>query len=110
MKIAELSGRSGTSIASIKYYLREGLLPAGAATGRNQAEYDEAHIRRLRLIRALIDIGGLSIASARAVLAAVDQPDLDGHSLMGAAHQELSRPSRLDRASPEGQAARAGAI
>ena len=35
MRIAELSTRSGTSIPTIKYYLREGLLPAGTATGRN---------------------------------------------------------------------------
>ena len=28
-------------IATIKYYLREGLLPPGTATGRNQADYPE---------------------------------------------------------------------
>ena len=39
VRIAELSSRSGTSIPSIKYYLREGLLPAGTSTGRNQADY-----------------------------------------------------------------------
>ena len=38
MRIAELSRRSGDSIPSIKFYLREGLLPAGTATGRNQAD------------------------------------------------------------------------
>ena len=41
MRIAELSSRSGTSIPTIKYYLREGLLPAGEATGRNQADYGD---------------------------------------------------------------------
>ena len=61
MRIAELSTRSGTSIASIKYYLREGLLAPGTPTGRNQADYGEAHLYRLRLIRALIDVGGLSV-------------------------------------------------
>ena len=90
MRIAELSRRSGTSIPTIKYYLREGLLPAGTATGRNQAEYGEAHRHRLRLIRALIDVGGLSVAAARDVLAAVDAPDLPSHFLLGAAHGSLA--------------------
>ena len=73
MKISELSRLSGVSVASIKYYVREGLLPAGTATSSNQATYDDTHARRLRLIRALIDIGGLSIGQVRATLAAVDE-------------------------------------
>ena len=96
MRIAQLSRRSGTSIPSIKYYLREGLLTAGAVTGRNQAEYGEAHVHRLRLIRALIDVGGLSVAAARQVLAAVDAPDVPTHFLLGAAHSSLLRPRRRD--------------
>ncbi|WP_079051275.1 MerR family DNA-binding transcriptional regulator [Streptomyces curacoi] len=37
MKISELSRRSGVSIPTIKYYLRDGLLPHGQATATNQA-------------------------------------------------------------------------
>lgn len=74
MRIAELSERTGTSVATIKYYLREGLLPRGEPTGRNQATYDERHIRRLRLIRALVDVGGLSIAATRDLLQHLDEP------------------------------------
>lgn len=106
MRIAELSRRTATTIASIKFYLREGLLPAGAATGRNQAEYGEAHVHRLRLIRALIDVGGLSVAAARDVLAAVDTPDLPGHFLLGAAHGSLVRPTRRDPQDESWRAAR----
>lgn len=106
MRIAELSRRSGTSIPSIKYYLREGLLPAGTATGRNQAEYGEGHLFRLRLIRALIDVGGLTVAAAREVLGAVDAPALPPHSLLGAAHSSLNRPRRRDSDDPSWRAAR----
>jgi DNA-binding transcriptional MerR regulator len=106
VRIAELSSRSGTSVASIKYYLREGLLPAGAATGRNQADYGEAHLRRLRLIRALIDVGGLSIAASRDVLAAVDDPEVAGHRLLGVAHHSLDRPRRRDPDDPAWRRAR----
>lgn len=107
MRIAELSSRSGTSIPSIKYYLREGLLPAGAATGRNQADYGEEHVKRLRLIRALIDVGGLSVAAARDVLAAVDQAELPDHRLLGMASYALSRGPRRDRDDPAWRSARA---
>jgi DNA-binding transcriptional MerR regulator len=107
VRIAELSSRSGTSIPSIKFYLREGLLPAGSPRGRNQAEYDDAHVHRLRLIRALIDVGGLSVAAARDVLVAVDTPGLPGHELLGAAHGSLLRRSgRHDATDPEWVAAR----
>jgi DNA-binding transcriptional MerR regulator len=72
MRISELSSTSGVPVATIKFYLREGLLPPGALTSANQAEYSTKHVERLRLIRALIDVGGLSVASAGAVLAAID--------------------------------------
>ena len=106
MRIAELSRRSGTSIPSIKFYLREGLLPAGTPTGRNQAEYAEVHVKRLRLIRALIDVGGVSVAAARDVLAAVDAAELPDFDLLGVAHYALDRPFRRDRDDPVWQAAR----
>jgi DNA-binding transcriptional MerR regulator len=106
VRIAELSSRSGTSIPSIKFYLREGLLPAGAATGRNQADYGDTHLHRLRLIRALIDVGGLTVAAARDVLAAVDSPNITGHLLLGAASESLHRPGRRNTDDPLWQRAR----
>jgi DNA-binding transcriptional MerR regulator len=106
MRIAELSARTGTSVPSIKFYLREGLLPPGVATSRNQAEYSEAHVRRLRLIRALIDVGGLSVTAARDVLTAVDGTEVPDHNLLGIAHYALGHTARRDRADPAWQQAR----
>ena len=107
MRVAELSSRSGTSVATIKFYLREGLLPPGESTGRNQADYAERHLHRLRLIRALTDVGGLSVATAREVLAAVDKPGLPGHHPLGVASYSLSRTSRRDTTDPAWRQARA---
>ncbi len=76
MRISELSRISGVAAPTIKYYVREGLLPAGESTGPTKAEYSDEHVRRLRLIRALLEFGGLSIATAKDVLRAVDSPDL----------------------------------
>jgi len=84
MRISELSKHSGVSTASIKFYLREGLLPAGKQTAPNQADYNDQHVRRLRLIRALIDVGGLSISVARATLATIDHESASAHDTFGA--------------------------
>ncbi len=84
MKMADLSRQSGVSIASIKFYQREGLLPAGLLSAPNQATYAESHLRRLRLIRALRDIAGLGIETIRKVLATLDDPDRPLIDLLGA--------------------------
>jgi DNA-binding transcriptional MerR regulator len=93
MRMAELSTRSAVSVPTLKFYLREGLLPAGRPTARNQAEYDDLHVQRVRLIRALVDIGGLSIAAVRDVVAAVDAPRRSVESVVGVVHHALTPPS-----------------
>ncbi|MGW5866909.1 MerR family transcriptional regulator [Streptomyces sp. NPDC055239] len=85
MRLAELSTRSGVSTATIKYYLREGLLPPGRRVSATQAEYDEKHLQRLRLVRALIQVGRVPIASAREVLTALEDDSLDHSSRLGTA-------------------------
>lgn len=107
--MSKLVERSGVPLPTVKFYLREGLLPAGTSTGRNQAAYDESHVRRLRMIRALIDVGGLSITGVREVLRAVDDPGQLGHDLRGVAHCTVARPSRGDRTSPTWTEARSTA-
>ncbi|MEU3771844.1 MerR family transcriptional regulator [Streptomyces sp. NPDC032472] len=83
MRISELSRRSGVPITTIKYYLREGLLPPGRATAPNQAEYDESHVRRLRLVRALVGVRGLSVGAAKEVLGGVYEREDDPHKVLG---------------------------
>lgn len=85
MRLAELSERSGLATATIKYYLREGLLPAGRRVGATTAEYDEGHLRRLRLVRALTQVGGLPVAKVREVLGHVDDESLGRTIRLGAA-------------------------
>src|SRR5919197_5194181 len=92
MRIAELSRQTGVPVATIKYYLREGLLPAGEATGPNQAQYGEEHVRRLRLIRALVTVGGVSIASVGAVLEAIDAVDRPLHDRLRGVQASVTKP------------------
>jgi DNA-binding transcriptional MerR regulator len=90
MRIAELSSRSGVPIPTIKYYLREGLLPPGERTLPNQAQYEDAHLRRLKLVRALVDVGGLSIAAAREVLSRMDSPGTTALDTLGKAQYSIT--------------------
>ncbi|MFJ3767894.1 MerR family transcriptional regulator [Streptomyces sp. NPDC090082] len=89
MRIGELSRTTGVSVPTIKFYVREGLLPAGELTSPNQASYGETHVRRLRLIRALMDVGGLSVAAVREVIVAVDDSERPVHKVLGAAASRL---------------------
>ena len=53
MKMRELSEASGVSSATIKHYLREGLLPEPVRTSRNMAYYPPDFVDRIRLIKQL---------------------------------------------------------
>ncbi len=96
MKISQLCDASGVSVPSIKFYLREGLLPAGERTSATQADYGIEHVERLRLIRALIDVGGLSVATANRVLAAIDSPDMPLSYIFGIAQYAISDATLYD--------------
>ncbi|MFH8803794.1 MerR family transcriptional regulator [Streptomyces sp. NPDC017936] len=85
MRLAELSERSGVSTATIKYYLREGLLPPGRQVNATTADYDEEHLRRLRLVRAMIQVGRVPVATVREVLGHVDDDSLGRTVRLGAA-------------------------
>ncbi|WP_422115793.1 MerR family transcriptional regulator [Brachybacterium sp. UNK5269] len=89
MRISELAARSGVPIGTIKYYLREGLLPPGRATSRTTAEYEDSHVERLRLVRALTDAGGLGIAAVRRVVEVLDAPPPSRLDLLATAQEAL---------------------
>jgi DNA-binding transcriptional MerR regulator len=92
MRMAELSRWTTAPIPTIKYYQREGLLPAGERTSPNQVRYDERHVRRIKLVRALIEVAGLSIADIRTLVTTMDAPQAGLHKIFGAAQHALSNP------------------
>lgn len=108
MKISELSRRTGVPVASIKYFLRQELLPAGRATAATLAEYGDEHVQRLRLIKALTALGGLSIAATRNVLAAIDQAD-SSEGALGAVSYALPVPVAAQSAAGDEEEAEAEA-
>ncbi|MEV7544825.1 MerR family transcriptional regulator [Streptomyces sp. NPDC089915] len=96
MRLSELSERSGVSTATIKYYLREGLLAPGRRISATTAEYGEDHLRRLRVVRTLLQVGGLSVAAAAKVLKHVDDESLGRTIRLGAALWALPHPPAPD--------------
>lgn len=109
MRLAELSERSGVAIATIKYYLREGLLPPGHRVSATTADYDDGHLRRLRLVRALIQVGHVPVATVREVLRHVDDDSLGRTIRLGAALWALPREPGTDAGQGEEDGAVAAA-
>jgi DNA-binding transcriptional MerR regulator len=75
MLISELARLADVTIPTVKYYLRQELLAPGVPITATQAEYDQGHVDRLRLIRALVDVAGLSLTAVRQLLTAIDEPN-----------------------------------
>lgn len=76
MKIGELAQRANCTVETIRYYEREGLLPAPARTGANYRSYGAEHAERLRFIRncRVLDMAHDEI---RILLALMNQPGGD---------------------------------
>jgi DNA-binding transcriptional MerR regulator len=79
LKMSELAERSGVSAATIKHYLREGLLGSEQEvlrTSRNMAYYPEEFVERVRLIKRLQEERFMPLRVIRdRVRAAYDVPD-----------------------------------
>ena len=72
LRISELAERSGVSAATIKHYLREGLLGDEddvLRTSRNMAYYPEQFVERVRLIKRLQEERFMPLRVIREVLA-----------------------------------------
>lgn len=76
MKISQLAQATGSPAYTIRYYEREGLLPAPARGDNNYRDYGAAHVERLALIRQARGLD-MSLAAIRMLLAWRDQPDAD---------------------------------
>lgn len=94
--MSELSTTTVTPVPTLKFYLREGLLPAGERTSPNQSQYDDTHVERVRLVRALLEVGGLSVAQAATVIRALDDESTPLSSVFGVAQRAVTAPAPLE--------------
>lgn len=89
MLISELAERTGVPLATLKFYLREGLLMPGTALSATRSDYGDQHVRRVALVRALTDVVGLSVQQARGVLAVFGAPPEELFESLGRAMSHL---------------------
>jgi DNA-binding transcriptional MerR regulator len=68
LRMGELAEASGVSAATIKHYLREGLLPEPVKTSRNMAYYPPEFVERIRLIKQLQEERFMPLRVIREVL------------------------------------------
>ena len=76
MKIGELASRTGCSVETIRYYEREGLLPAPVRSAGNYRQYSEAHLERLTFVRHCRSLD-MAQDEIRSLLQLRDQPEPD---------------------------------
>lgn len=72
MRMRELEKASGVGRETIRYYIREGLLPEPDRASRNSASYNDGHVARLRAIKRLQEERFLPLAVIRSLLDADD--------------------------------------
>ena len=68
MKMNELERRTGVGRETIRFYIREGLLPEPQRRARNVALYSDVHVQRLRMIRRLKEERFLPLDIIRRIL------------------------------------------
>jgi DNA-binding transcriptional MerR regulator len=73
LRMKELAEASGVPAATIKHYLREGLLPEPIRTARNSAYYPPEFVDRIKLIKQLQEERFLPLKVIKSVLD--DDPD-----------------------------------
>jgi DNA-binding transcriptional MerR regulator len=102
--VSELVRRTSVPLATVKYYLREGLLPPGRRVTARSADYGEGHVRRLALLRLLRSVGGVPVTQLRELVEATEEPGLSVHGMFTRATDALA-PEPPPGLSPEARAA-----
>jgi Cu(I)-responsive transcriptional regulator len=74
MRIGEAARATGTKAETVRYYEREGLLPAPARTEGNYRDYGPDLLARLGFVRRARGLG-FSMVEIRQLLALSDDPD-----------------------------------
>lgn len=94
MLVSELVRRTSVPLATVKYYLREGLLHPGRRITARSADYDETHVRRLALLRILREVGGVPVERLRTLVEASEDTSLSVHDMFARATDAMASPAR----------------
>lgn len=73
IKISEIAKRSGFPASTIRYYVKEGLLPAPERKNKSMSYYDEACVEKLQAIRQLQERRYYPLSVIRNILKRMDE-------------------------------------
>ncbi len=100
MRISELAQTTRMPVATIKYYLRERLLPEGQKRTERLTEYDAEHVRRLGLLRLLREVGQVPVAALRRLVQTTQGNAVSIHEMFTAATVALIPTPTADMVGP----------
>ncbi|WP_061937593.1 helix-turn-helix domain-containing protein [Aureimonas sp. AU22] len=89
LTIGMLARATGTKVETIRFYERNGLLPAPARTNGNYRSYERSHLDRLIFIRRARDLG-FSLDRIRRLLALSDDREQSCEAVDVLARQHLA--------------------
>lgn len=90
MRIGELCQSTGVGIETIRYYEKEGLLPAPARADNGYRNYGSAHLERLTFIRHC-RVLGMPLAEIKQMLDFVAHPEADCNDINWLIDEQLAR-------------------
>lgn len=96
MKLNQLAATTGVSTATIKFWIREQIVPPGTLRNQTTAVYDESHVHRIRLIRTLRERFDQPIAEIRRLTEMLDDQAVPIVAVMDACHHIASGLGAID--------------
>ena len=93
MRIGELAKATGTKAETIRYYEREGILPAADRTHSNYRDYSGNHLAALTFVRRARQLG-FSMAQVRELLALSHHDDNPCEDVDRLVQQQLAEIER----------------
>ena len=72
MTISELSSLADLPLSTIKFYIRESLIPGPKKTRGTRAYYDEGHLHRLRLVKKIQTEGNLPLSKVKEIIGMIE--------------------------------------
>lgn len=93
MRIGHLAKATGTSVETIRYYEREGILPAADRTAGNYRHYSQDDLELLTFVRRARTLG-FSMADVRELLALSDRADKPCEDVDRLAQRQLDEIER----------------
>ncbi len=85
MAISELSKLSGIPLSTIKFYIREKMLPKPVKTSKTRARYSQKHLDRLTLIKKIQKEGKIPLNKIKEIIEMIDlgQERENGNNALG---------------------------